>query len=175
MDFHKRVQELANSQIPLRIEEIIEFYDRHYDEVVSDILCMVEQLQREKPQQNGKYLFFHFLHSSILMKHYRIKICLYNEKLYMDEQESAIWWEPPYMFNFIEEDVAVFETKVKREMVQIHSWNIEEFRVEYANQFVVVLGFLLQRIFQDERLMNVLKVFDIVPFFGEFMGKVIKL
>lgn len=174
-DFYKRVQELANSQISLRIEEIIDFYDGHYDEVVSDIVCMVERLQKEKLQQNGKYLLFHFLHSSILMKNYKIKVCLYNEMLYRDKEISTVFWKPPCMFDFIEEDVAFFEAQIKKEFVHIHPWDIEEFRVEYANQFILILGFMLQKIFQDERLCKFLKAFNIVPFFGEFMGKVIKL
>lgn len=174
-EFNERLYELADKKFSLRIEDIVDYYVQHYEELVYDFIAIIEQLQSAKVKENGKYLFFHYLHSSTLMKNYRIKICLYNEKLYMDEEAASNWWRPPYIYDFIENDVNLFEKELKKEFVGVKPWQMEEFRIKYANQFIAVLGFILQMIFQDERLADVLKRFEIAPFFGEFMGKAIKL
>lgn len=174
-EFNEKIYELADKRFSSRIDETVDYYVQHYEEIVYDFIAMIEHLQSIKAEESGRYLFFHYLHSSILMKNYRIMICLYNGRLYMDETAVSDWWRPPYLFDFIESDIELFERELKTEFVRVKPWQIEEFRIIYANQFIAVLGFILQMVFQDERLLDVLKTFELAPFFGEFMGKAIKL
>ena len=90
-----------------------------------DVL-LKEQLRRQekKEQDKIKYIYLFQLASSFYTESFEALLGISNEKLYLDEYQSQIFWCPRVVYENIEEDMAAAEKSIRRKFVRIEDFEL---------------------------------------------------
>lgn len=90
-----------------------------------DIL-LKEQLRRQekKKQDKIKYIYLFQLASSFYTESFEALLGISNEKLYLDEHQSQLFWCPRIVYENIEEDMIAAEKILRRKFVRLEDFEL---------------------------------------------------
>ena len=167
--------------------KIYNYFHTHQTEIVFDfcsyavkrILPDVCYLQSMETQSEIAFLVIHFLKSSLLNKSYDYEIKLYNESLYLDENDVAGYWYPEFLYQFADDEEVFLKKELQRKFIIIKSYEIEILRRKLFSQywgaakqyFKILTNCLCERPeFKQVKTNGKLRVL-----YGEHMGKLEEL
>lgn len=103
--------------------------------VVNKIIPDVCELQATGIQSEIAFVVIQFLRSSHLSRSYDYEIKLYNETLYLDENEVAGYWYPEFMYQFANDEELFLINELHRKFIKIKSYEIEILRQKLFSQY----------------------------------------
>lgn len=119
-----------------------------------------------------EYIYISFLRSSILTERYEFKIDLFSEMLWMDKEETSIYWTLKFIFQYVEKDMEDMNNFVKRKIPQ---FDLEELKYEYASCYIPFARLLINKTIKEvlpRTKFNLLKTDESVKvMFGGYMEK----
>lgn len=120
-----------------------------------------------------------FLRSDILMRTGKIRLTLYGQDFYMDENRLERDWELPCFWERYEQDMAEIMDKLRKKHPRIYAYEEDAVRYQYAEYYYAALQALcrdmLEEIQESEVYRTLRKEEDFFTFFGRWRGEAEKL
>ncbi len=168
-------------------KKIYDYFQEHQTEIafnfcnyiVQGMVSDVCRLQASGKQNEIACLVIHFLRSSLLNRSYDYEINLCNKTLYLDENSTAGYWYPEFLYQFTGNQELFLKKELQIKFVKIKAHEIELLRwtlfLQYGDiakpYFKVLTDCLLQRPeFKQVKTNGELQVL-----YGEHMGKLEEL
>lgn len=114
-----------------RVEETyIQLLGMHQKELIEDLLNTVLQLKKYYPI---RILQFQIMRSDLYQKKYRIEVCGYNKRWYLDEERTKAYCDISYLFQPFKELAEELEAEIFQYMGAISQYDIDNM----VNEFFV--------------------------------------
>lgn len=151
MNREEKIFEIANRVLKERSSvssgQITNYFESHKEEILRDFYQCVQRLiqitrERQSMCKKGpiKYFAAAYLLSSTLTGTFDFQISLLDEQYYLDPMESCIYWKPAFLFINLESDREEMVRAVDREMIRVHSYELDMAWRCYVSEFYYVLA-----------------------------------
>lgn len=125
-----------------------------------------------------KYFLISPLESTLLTESYEVQLSLYTEEFYLQDEEYIEYFKIPFVFDDIDEEMKVFEKKVKENFSVVLDYEIKELRYSYIKGhkifIMVFIAHFLKYIYELESFKN-LKKEELKFLYGGYMDKITEL
>lgn len=115
------------------------FCEEKSREMVEGLLSAIEQGIRQIIRDVGKegmeqvrYVLFSYLHSSIFLKKYYIRLELTGEELYLKEPLAEVYWDAGDIYRLFERDIEEIQRGMAFQIPRIRSYEVDDIRYAYA-------------------------------------------
>lgn len=186
-DRKEKILEVVDSLIPeIWQKSSIEtglFCEEKSVELVEGFLSVIEQGIRQIIRVVGKegmeqirYFLFSYLHSSIFLRKYLIRLELAGDELYLKEPLAEVYWDAGDIYRLLERDIEEIQKGMEFKVPRIRSYEVDEIRYAYApyyhgmaKEFIRemmagIVGDCDYRTDEEEKD-------QVVILFGEYMGE----
>lgn len=178
------MESLLPEQLSKSIRSITLHFEKHSKEIVHTFLeafkKAVEQaavLQDEKKKGKVRYILFSYLHSSIFLQRYLIRIDLMDHTFYSDSSQAVSYWDARDIYQLFEGDVEAIREQLGKNYPRIREYEADYIRYAYAPYYHGVTKAFLQAMLeealpesnflpQQDRLESFVSIL-----FGEYMGE----
>lgn len=151
MNREEKIIEIAkrvfNERYPASYEQICENYKKHNEQILADFYQCVRKLihltqKRQTACKKGPIRYFAaaYLLSSTLTETFDFQLSLLDEQYYLDPIESCIYWHPSFLFVNLAADKEELVRAVDREMIRVHSYELDMVWRSYVCEFYYVLA-----------------------------------
>ena len=136
-----------------------------------------EELQQTGQKSEIYYVYISYLRSSLITGSYEIRVDLYGEDFWLDDNPITEYITIPYLFGFYKEDISEFQRLLKKEFIRFMPEEIEPVTQAYCEYYFS----LVTKVFEDfyEQIIclgvPVCKPNETEIYVGEYMGKCVKL
>lgn len=142
-DRKEKILEVVDSLIPeIWQKSSIEtglFCEEKSVELVEGFLSVIEQGIRQIIRVVGKegmeqirYFLFSYLHSSIFLRKYLIRLELAGDELYLKEPLAEVYWDAGDIYRLLERDIEEIQKGMEFKVPRIRSYEVDEIRYAYA-------------------------------------------
>lgn len=135
-------KEFLNTYIPIRYKKLCLKYNSEKVQIINDLGCTVSQLvglarwQQDNLQKKAiKYFATSYLLSSVITGSYDFRLALFDDRYYLDQTETSVYWSPRWMFSYIDEDRAALEKAVRQKCVRLQEYELDEAWRAYVHTF----------------------------------------
>lgn len=186
-DRKEKILEVVDSLIPeIWQKSSIEtglFCEEKSVELVEGFLSAIERGIRQIIRDVGKegmeqirYFLFSYLHSSIFLRKYLIRLELAGDELYLKEPLAEVYWDAGDIYRLLERDIEEIQKGMEFKVPRIRSYEVDEIRYAYApyyhgmaKEFIRemmagIVGDCDYRTDEEEKD-------QVVILFGEYMGE----
>lgn len=134
----------------------------------------------EKKNNNGGqiyYILFSYLHSSIFLQKYLIRIDLMSRGFYKEEPLATSYWNAGEIYRNFEEDIGKIRRKVAEKVSRIREYEEDYIRYAYAPYYHQMAGAFIREVAEGflensgEMQKNMKDGEQTKLLFGEYMGK----
>lgn len=131
---------------------------------------------KEDSHSKIKYLLFSYLHSSIFLKKYLIRIDLMGHEFYMEEPIATSYWDAGDIYSHFDHDIEEMAQKTAKRIPRLRGYEVDYIRYAYAPYYHRMAEELIREIvggilesshkaYEDEGEEHI-KIL-----FGEYMGE----
>lgn len=142
-DRKEKILEVVDSLIPeIWQKSSIEtglFCEEKSVELVEGFLSAIERGIRQIIRDVGKegmeqirYFLFSYLHSSIFLRKYLIRLELAGDELYLKEPLAEVYWDAGDIYRLLERDIEEIQKGMEFKVPRIRSYEVDEIRYAYA-------------------------------------------
>ncbi len=142
-DRREKILEVAESLIPeiwqKSSKELSLFCEERSRELAEGFLLAIEQGIRQIVREAGKegmeqirYFLFSYLHSSIFLRKYLIRLELAGDELYLKEPLAELYWDAGDIYRLLERDIEEIQKGMEFKVPRIRSYEVDEIRYAYA-------------------------------------------
>lgn len=121
------------------------------------------------------YLCISFLRTSLVRGKFELRVDLYDEDMYLDEAECAVYWNAAALYPYFEADVAYFTDCARQGLVRLLAAELDGFRLEYGDAYFELLGELCAEAVVDletwESWQRLLRAKLVRITYGEYMDE----
>lgn len=172
------MEDFLKVNLPRLMFEYKQKESEHLEKFIEALRTLFDEGRRmqEAGDKNAvSYLAICYCKSSVFTGHYELKLDLYDTEFYLDEQECSVYWEPDFIFSFLEEDIKYFQKNISKRVPRIRTYEIQRYLMGYVNNYMYILSEFLRQ--------KMPEVLEQVPvdgletngklqvLFGEYMGK----
>lgn len=186
-DRKEKILEVVDSLIPeIWQKSSIEtglFCEEKSVELVEGFLSVIEQGIRQIIRVVGKegmeqirYFLFSYLHSSIFLRKYLIRLELAGDELYLKEPLAEVYWDAGDIYRLLERDIEEIQKGMEFKVPRIRSYEVDEIRYAYAPYYHGMVKEIIREMIAgivgdcdnqtDEEGQD-----QVVILFGEYMGE----
>ena len=131
----------------------------------------------ESRDDEVSYLLFSYLHSSIFLKKYFIRIDLMRPGLYSDAPLAVSYWDAGDIYSLFEKDIEEIRRKAGKRIPRLREYEIDYIRYEYAPYYHQMVKAFIREIMKG--MLESAQVPDrkakeekqVKILFGEYMGE----
>lgn len=142
-DRKEKILEVVDSLIPeiwqKSSKETGLFCEEKSVELVEGFLSAIERGIRQIIRDVGKegmeqirYFLFSYLHSSIFLRKYLIRLELAGDELYLKEPLAEVYWDAGDIYRLLERDIEEIQKGMEFKVPRIRSYEVDEIRYAYA-------------------------------------------
>lgn len=135
----KVVAELIPELFEESSAETVLFCEKKSSEIVDGFLevfaKVLEQAVQKTKEDGGRkiqYLLFSYLHSSIFLKKYLIRIDLMGSEFYMEEPLATSYWDAGDIYSHFEKDITEMARKMAGRVPRLREYEVDYIRYAYA-------------------------------------------
>jgi hypothetical protein len=174
-----------------RFEENMKNIANHFRENYEEILKGFSQsikhiyeiaLSQQRSGKKDSISFLHIAHlrSSLLTGSYHYKISLYNEKFYLDEIETSVYWPSNFLFQYVKQDMNEAKELIHRSSKNLKAseFDLKELQYYYSQLYHPTSLIFIERLFthtkeimEEERWSTPLFSSGFSVVFGGYMEK----
>ncbi len=124
----ERIEEiftLHKDRVERKYRQILE---QHQEQLVKDLLAAVLTLKKYYPI---RILQFQIMRTDLYQKKYRIEVCGYNKKWYLDEERTTAYVDIEFLFEPFKELAAVLEEDLLKYMGAVSQYDIDNIVNEF--------------------------------------------
>lgn len=164
--------------------EVIQYCEKNSSKIVGGFLKAVENAVRDATNNKKKnidnqiyYILFSYLHSSIFLQRYLIRIDLMDTSFYKEEPLATSYWDARDIYNSFEEDIEEIRQMMAEKLLRLREYEADYIRYAYAPYYHHLAGVFIKEMVggllesaeethrddKDEKLAKIL--------FGEYMGE----
>ena len=153
--------------------EMAEGFLRAFEEAAEHAICRKEA----DSSSEVRYLLFSWLHSSIFLKRYLIRIDLMGQGFYNEPPLAVSYWDAGEIYFLFEKDIEEISGKVRKKVPRIRRYEEDYMRYAYAPYYHrMTKGFIremLEEILADEQELggDGAGGKEVRILFGEYMGE----
>lgn len=189
MDKRKKIWETACVFLePLfleRCKQIQQSYEADKEALNTEIFDVLSALFRDAlaRQKDGtlgtvRYVEAAVLHSSAVTATYESRLAVYDQRMSLGP-ECCTYWCPAFLYQYVQEDIASIQGKIRAAIPRVHDYELEELRRRYVWNYHIVfkswLDALAEKIFCLADFGNLQTASAVTLLFGEYMGETTKL
>jgi len=151
----KQVEEFLLSRIEPNLEKLEKYLEENKDVIAKDFIEKLNALselgiiqQRAEVKEPIKYLYISYLRSSILTESYEFRLDLFNDIIWLDKEETAVYWTLGFMFQYIEQDVNDAKELLRNEG-PIPKFYFEEIKYIYSQCYFPFVILVVDKIIEE--------------------------
>jgi hypothetical protein len=93
-----------------------------------------------------RYVTMSFLRSGVAAETYEIATACHSADLYLDETETETYWQMDFLKEMIKRDMSVIVPNLRKKIVRLRGYEIEEFRSQYAYLYTTLILMFFMRV-----------------------------
>ena len=184
MERRDKIMEIAGQLFPEKFAESCReterFCEEHAGEMAEGFLEALWNVTaqaeggKEKEREAVCYLLFSFLHSSIFLREYWIRIDRMGEAFYGDPLPAEAYWNAGCLYRLLERDIGEIRREVAKRIPRIREYETDYIRYAYApyyhrmaKEFILEM---MEEVLGDGRMLSGMGGKRIKVMFGEYMG-----
>lgn len=169
----------AKMRLETSYKEDKDKYQLHLLSSLDMLFSACVEKQQSGQKSSVRYLCFHNLYASIETGIYEYKIALYDKNLYLDRNETAIYWFPVYYNPIIEKDMEALKVLLQKNFIRVRDFDIKLMQKYYIKR---LLDFTPEDIWDIKEMLSEIPTYEAMQkekefstYVGEFMGTVTEL
>lgn len=131
-EINKAATQILNERMQDNYLKVSSYYNDHKASILSNFKQqIISLLNQAKMQQEtcGKrpiqYVAASFLLSSTITESFDFQLSLMDKLNFLDSIESCIYWSPKWIFSPVNEDKKALSSKLKKEFVRLHDFELD--------------------------------------------------
>jgi len=113
MERRQKILNLSHDFLTKKFEETKLKLDKHFsenkEEIINEFNLFINNLIEKSKNKPVTYLQICYLRSSSITESLEFKISFHNEKFYLDTQETYSYWQPSFLFIYLNEGMEEFK------------------------------------------------------------------
>lgn len=101
-------------------------------ETFTNVMEQAAQKLKNDGERKIHYFLFSYLHSSIFLKKYLIRIDLMGPEFYMEEPLATLYWDAEDIYSHFEQDIEDMARKVAERVPRLRGYEVDYIRYAYA-------------------------------------------
>lgn len=152
MDRIQQLNEIAQVYLKQRYIENMESINKYYLAHKNEIWDQFEQRLRdgleecEKKELKVQYVVISLLESSLLTKSYEMQITFFDKMTYLDEDPVCRYWCPDFLFQSVDEDMALFRKRASQEVIRLKEYETDDILRKYILNYYYQAFVLIRNI-----------------------------
>lgn len=168
--FQNQMPELMN-EYRLHQKEIL---DSLYEKTL-ELFQQAADMQRNGNRGSINCMGICYLLSSTLTQNYELRLDLYDQEFYLDDQECCVYWMPKFIISYLEKDIQYFKKAIKTIIPRVRTYEMQVFIDGYRGNYMYLLiqffrQMLPELIKRIEQTTDCLIAEEFRVIFGEYMG-----
>lgn len=181
-DIRKKGNQLMEPVFRNSVVELMAEYKDNEEEnlksiqnALQSLIDITVQMQKKGAKRPIRFLGLCYCNSSLLTGNYEMRLDLYDNDFYLDEEECCIYWCPAFITRYYERDALFFQKAIKQYFPRVRSYEIQQYLSGYYKNYIFVIKeFLCQKMPEVIRKVSwsdLLVEEKLEVLFGEYMGE----
>ncbi|MCL1924631.1 MAG: hypothetical protein FWF50_03505 [Defluviitaleaceae bacterium] len=128
------------------LEENKELIVENFSEKLNELFELAIIQQKASIKEPIEYMYISFLRSSMLVESYEFCIDLFNEMIWLDKEETTIYFPLKFIFQYIDQDIEDMKSFVNRKIPQ---FNLDELKYQYSQCYIPFAALVINKIINE--------------------------
>ena len=120
-----------------------------------------------------KYICVSYLFSSLSSGKCEYRIDFYDSNFYLDQVETACYWEAKFATSLIQEEYAIFKNLMHKKLIRVMDYEVRNLVIDFGAFYFSTLAFYFRELIDsvDWKKYNVLLESEVTVIYGGFQDK----
>lgn len=146
-----------------------------FQNALKELYLQAEVLQSHERKGSVSYLGICYCLSSVYTGNYELRLDLYDEEFYLDENVCCVYWNPDFIVSHLKEDISYFQRTIRQRVPRVKMYEEQTYVAGYMRNYMyVALEFLKQKmpiVLEQVEKDTIKMAKELHVFFGEYMGR----